>query len=62
MIADVDVEGLGDYFVGERTRVYVTTGKRDAILAPGRRLPARRRNYVRLEWRGGGRPDRAAGR
>lgn len=34
VIADVDVEGLGDYFVGERARVYVTTGKRDAIIAP----------------------------
>ena len=28
VIADVEVDGLGDYFVGERTRVYVTTGKR----------------------------------
>jgi len=34
VIADVDVKGLGDYFVGERARVYVTTGKRNAILAP----------------------------
>ncbi|MFO1103463.1 MAG: efflux RND transporter periplasmic adaptor subunit [Methylocystis sp.] len=34
VIADVDVEGLGDYFVGERARVYVTTGKRDTILIP----------------------------
>ena len=34
VIADVDVKGLGDYFVGERTRVYVTTGKRDTIIAP----------------------------
>jgi RND family efflux transporter MFP subunit len=34
VIADVDVKGLGDYFVGERARVYVTTGRRDAILAP----------------------------
>lgn len=34
VIADVEVKGLGDYFVGERARVYVTTGKRDAILAP----------------------------
>ena len=34
VIADVDVEGLGDYFVGERTRVYVTTGRREAIVAP----------------------------
>jgi membrane fusion protein, multidrug efflux system len=34
VIADVDVEGLGDYFVGERARVYVTTGRRETILAP----------------------------
>ncbi len=34
VIADVDVSGLGDYFVGERTRVYVNTGKRDTIIAP----------------------------
>ncbi|MBM3562713.1 MAG: efflux RND transporter periplasmic adaptor subunit [Alphaproteobacteria bacterium] len=34
VIADVDVEGLGDYFVGERARVYVTTGKRDTIIIP----------------------------
>jgi multidrug efflux system membrane fusion protein len=34
VIADVDVQGLGDYFVGERARVYVTTGKRDTILIP----------------------------
>ncbi len=34
VIADVDVGGLGDYFVGERTRVYVNTGKRDTIIAP----------------------------
>lgn len=34
VIADVDVQGLGDYFVGERARVYVTTGKRDTIIIP----------------------------
>jgi multidrug efflux system membrane fusion protein len=34
VIADVDVKGLDNYFVGERARVYVTTGKRNAILAP----------------------------
>ena len=34
VIADVDVEGLGDYFVGERTRVYVATGKRETIVVP----------------------------
>ena len=34
VIADVDVPDLGNYFVGERTRVYVSTGKRRTILAP----------------------------
>jgi RND family efflux transporter MFP subunit len=34
VIADVDVAGLGDYFVGERTRVYVNAGARRAILVP----------------------------
>ena len=34
VIADVDVAGLGDYFIGERTRVYVTTGKRTELMAP----------------------------
>jgi RND family efflux transporter MFP subunit len=34
VIADVDVAELGDYFVGERTRVYVATGARRAIVVP----------------------------
>jgi RND family efflux transporter MFP subunit len=34
VIADVEVLGLGDYFVGERTRVYVNTGTRKAIIVP----------------------------
>jgi membrane fusion protein, multidrug efflux system len=34
VMADVEVAGLGDYFVGERTRVYVTTGVRPAIIIP----------------------------
>ena len=34
VMADVEVQGLGDYFVGERTRVYVSTGKRNALLVP----------------------------
>ena len=34
VIADAEVDGLGDYFVGERTRVYVATGKRDALVVP----------------------------
>ncbi|MCB9998622.1 MAG: efflux RND transporter periplasmic adaptor subunit [Methylobacteriaceae bacterium] len=34
VVADVDVPGLGNYFVGERTRVYVSTGKRETIVVP----------------------------
>ena len=34
VVADVDVPGLGTYFVGERTRVYVSTGKRRTIVVP----------------------------
>jgi RND family efflux transporter MFP subunit len=50
VIADVDVGGLGDYFVGERTRVYVTTGKREAIIAPREAIYRRAGiDYVRLK-------------
>lgn len=34
VIADVAVDKLGDYFVGERTRVYVSTGTRETLLVP----------------------------
>ncbi len=34
VIADVEAPGVGDYFVGERTRVYVATGERNAIFVP----------------------------
>ncbi len=34
VIADVEAPGVGDYFVGERTRVYVATGERPAIVIP----------------------------
>ncbi len=34
VIADAEVEALGDYFVGERTRVYVATGLRRTIVIP----------------------------
>ena len=50
VIADVDVEGLGDYFVGERTRVYVVTGMRAAIIVPGAAVYQRAgANFVRLK-------------
>lgn len=34
VVADVQVPQLGNYFVGERTRVYVATGKRAALIVP----------------------------
>jgi membrane fusion protein, multidrug efflux system len=34
--AEVEVPGIGDYFVGERTRAYVVAGRRAAILVPER--------------------------
>ncbi|MGE5547057.1 MAG: efflux RND transporter periplasmic adaptor subunit [Solirubrobacterales bacterium] len=34
VIADVGVDGLGDYFVGERVPVHVATGRREALVVP----------------------------
>lgn len=34
VVADATVTGLGDFFVGERVRVYVATGTREAIVVP----------------------------
>jgi len=49
VIADVEVGGLGDYFVGERTRVYVSTGLRRAIIVPADYVYRRAGvNYVKL--------------
>ena len=49
VIADVEVPGLGDYFVGERTRVYVNTGDRQAVLVPASYVDRRAGvDYVKL--------------
>ena len=50
VIADVEAPDVGDYFVGERTRVYVATGERPAIVIP-RGLVYRRAgvDYVKLK-------------
>jgi RND family efflux transporter MFP subunit len=49
VIADVEVPGLGDYFVGERTLVYVDTGSRRTIIVPSAYVFRRAGvNYVRL--------------
>ena len=34
VVADATVSGLGDFFVGERVRVHVATGTRDAVVVP----------------------------
>lgn len=34
VVADVVVDGLGTYFVGERTRVWIATGTREALVVP----------------------------
>lgn len=34
VVADVEVTGIGDFFVGERARVYVATGERPAMVIP----------------------------
>lgn len=41
VVADVETPGLGDYFVGERTLVYVATGKRKTTLVPAAYLRQR---------------------
>jgi membrane fusion protein, multidrug efflux system len=49
VIADVEVSGLGDYFVGERTRVYIDAGARRTIIVPASYVYRRAGvNYVRL--------------
>lgn len=50
VIADAKVDGLGDYFVGERTRVYVATGTRPALVIPENYVYRRFGvSYVKLE-------------
>lgn len=49
VVADAEVEGLGDFFVGERTRVFVSTGRREALVVPQRYVYRRfGLDYVRL--------------
>jgi RND family efflux transporter MFP subunit len=49
VVADAAVAGLGDYFVGERVRVWVSGGEREAIIVPARFVTTRFGvDYVRL--------------
>lgn len=50
VIADVEAPNVGDYFVGERTKVYVATGERRAIFVPHSYVYRRAGvDYVRLK-------------
>ena len=54
VLADVEVEDLGDYFVGERTLVWIPVGKRTVLAVPPEALASRHGvDYVRLAGEGG---------
>ena len=49
VLADVEVAGLGDYFVGERTLVWIPVGKRSVLAVPPAAVSTRHGvDYVRL--------------
>ena len=61
VVADAEVEKLGDYFVGERTLVWISAGKRKSILVPPDyvfkrfgldyvRMPAATRGQRSMSW------------
>ena len=41
VVADATVEGLGEYFVGDRLRVWISGGKRSAFVIPASYLTTR---------------------
>jgi RND family efflux transporter MFP subunit len=41
VVADANVKGLGDYFVGERILVWVSAGKRESVIVPGKFIVTR---------------------
>jgi multidrug efflux system membrane fusion protein len=50
VIADAEVEGLGDYFVGERTLAHIAVGQRESFVLPNEFLLNRFGvDYVRLK-------------
>ena len=54
VVADAAVPGLGDYFVGERLRVWIAAGHRQGIVIPGRFIITRfGLDNVRLQRSGG---------
>ncbi|MCW5745703.1 MAG: efflux RND transporter periplasmic adaptor subunit [Alphaproteobacteria bacterium] len=54
VIADANVDGLGDYFVGERIRVWVSAGERPAFIVPSGFIATRFGiDYVRVQTKDG---------
>ncbi|MGY4314153.1 efflux RND transporter periplasmic adaptor subunit [Bradyrhizobium sp. JR3.5] len=54
VIADATVEGLGEYFVGDRLRVWISGGARPAFIVPAGYVTTRFGiDYVRLQRAGG---------
>ncbi|UFZ05146.1 efflux RND transporter periplasmic adaptor subunit [Bradyrhizobium ontarionense] len=50
VVADAIVNGLGEYFVGDRLRVWISGGKRDAYVIPARYVTTRFGiDYVQLQ-------------
>ncbi len=59
VVADAQVKGLGDYFVGERIRVWVSGGERKSFIVPASFIVTRFGiDYARV--RQGNRHDRRA--
>jgi len=49
VVADAQVRGLGDYFVGQRVRVWITAGERPALVVPQNLISTRSGiDYARL--------------
>lgn len=58
VIADAEVPGLGNYFVGERLLAWISAGRRDTFLVPRSFIFKRYGlDYVRLEAKGGSTDD-----
>jgi RND family efflux transporter MFP subunit len=54
VVADATVEGLGDYFVSERIRVWISAGDRSAFIVPASFLTTRFGvDYVKIRRDGG---------
>lgn len=54
VLADVEVDDLGDYFVGERTLVWIPVGKRSVLSVPPEAIVTRHGvDYVRLAGEAG---------